>query len=147
MPFRTLALAAVLLLGTSATAASGDAQALDLLDNFAKAWNRHDLNALMSMMSDDCVFEASGGPEQAGKRHVGREAVRKAYQEVFDTYPDGKWENATHLIHGNLGISRWTFRGTMRDGKRVEVNGVDFLTIRNGKIAIKDSYRKNRPAF
>ena len=32
-----------------------------------------------------------------------------------------------------------------RDGKRVEVTGCDLFTFRDGKIAIKNSYRKNRP--
>ena len=32
----------------------------ELLQAFADAWNRHDADALMSLMTDDCVFEASG---------------------------------------------------------------------------------------
>ena len=39
---------------------------LTLLDEFATAWNRHDVDALMSMMTDDCVFDASAGPDVAG---------------------------------------------------------------------------------
>ena len=27
------------------------------LQNFAEAWNRHDLQTLMSFMSEDCVFQ------------------------------------------------------------------------------------------
>lgn len=30
------------------------------LQAFAEAWNRHDLDAIMSFMTEDCVFEASG---------------------------------------------------------------------------------------
>ena len=33
------------------------------LQAFADAWNRHDVDALMSFMSDDCAFEASAGPD------------------------------------------------------------------------------------
>jgi ketosteroid isomerase-like protein len=36
------------------------------LDAFADAWNRHDVDRLMTFMSDDCVFEASAVP--AGSR-------------------------------------------------------------------------------
>jgi hypothetical protein len=36
------------------------------LDAFAAAWNRHDIDGLMSFMTDDCVFEASGGRRGAG---------------------------------------------------------------------------------
>jgi ketosteroid isomerase-like protein len=49
-----------------------------LLEFFADAWNRHDLDALMSMMTDDCVFEASAGPAVNGQRSEGKPAVRAA---------------------------------------------------------------------
>ncbi len=55
-----------------------------LLDRFAEAWNRHDLDALMSMMTDDCVFQASAGPDADGERSEGPQAVRAAYASVFD---------------------------------------------------------------
>ena len=40
-----------------------------LLQAFADAWNRHDVDALMSMMTTDCVFEASGGNAVDGERY------------------------------------------------------------------------------
>jgi ketosteroid isomerase-like protein len=43
-------------------------------------------------------------------------------------------------------VSEWLFTGTTGDGKKVEVNGCDVFTFRNGKIAVKDSYFKNRLA-
>ena len=122
-----------------------DADSLKLLERFGDAWNRHDLDELMSMMTDDCVFEASAGPEINGQRSEGRHAVRAAYAAVFETFPDAHWANARHLIAGNRGVSEWTFTGTRKDGKRVEVTGCDLFTFRDGKIAIKNSYRKNRP--
>ena len=121
--------------------------AAKLLDRFADAWNRHDLDALMSMMTDDCVFEASAGPQANGQRHEGRAAVRAAFAAVFELFPDARWENPRHVISGNRAVSEWTFTGTQKDGKRVEVTGCDLLTLRDGKIAIKNSYRKNRPPF
>lgn len=54
-----------------------------MLQAFADAWNRHDPEALMSFMSDDCVFETSAGPEVAGTRYVGPEAVKAGHIEVF----------------------------------------------------------------
>lgn len=119
---------------------------IGLLDRFAEAWNRHDLDALMSMMTDDCVFEASAGPEVNGQRSEGREAVRAAYAAVFAAFPDARWRNPRHFIAGNRAVSEWTFTGTQRDGTRVEVNGCDLFTFRDGQIAVKNSYRKNRPA-
>lgn len=116
----------------------------ELLQAFADAWNRHDVEALMSFMTDDCVFESSAGSEVCGTRYVGRAAVQAGYAEVWASFPDAHWESARHFVHGDRGVSEWIFTGTRTDGVRVEVDGCDLFTFRNGKIAIKDSYRKNR---
>ena len=115
------------------------------LQAFADAWNRHDVDALMSFMTDDCVFESSAGADACGARYAGREEVRAGFAEVWKIFPDAHWGNARHFVHGERGVSEWIFTGTRTDGTRVEVHGCDLFTFRNGKIAIKNSYRKNRP--
>ncbi|MBX3589282.1 MAG: nuclear transport factor 2 family protein [Burkholderiaceae bacterium] len=117
----------------------------EVLQAFADAWNRHDIDALMSFMADDCVFEASAGDEVCGTRHSGREAVRAGFEDVWATFPDAHWGGARHFVSGDRGVSEWTFTGTRADGTRVEVRGCDLFTFRDGKIALKNSYRKNRP--
>ena len=77
-------------------------------------------------------------------RHAGRAAVRAAYEGVWATFPDAQWNDARHFVHGDRGVSEWTFIGTAKDGTRVEVNGCDVFTFRGGRIAIKNSYRKTR---
>jgi steroid delta-isomerase-like uncharacterized protein len=115
------------------------------LQAFADAFNRHDVEALMRFMTDDCIFEASAGPAVCGERFEGRNAVRAAFAAVWATFPDAHWGNARHFVCGDRGVSEWTFTGTRSDGTRVEVHGCDLFTFREGKIAIKNSYRKNRP--
>ena len=118
---------------------------VEMLQAFADAWNRHDVDALMTFMTDECVFEASAGPEISGTRFAGREAVRAGFADVFATFPDAHWGDARHFVSGDRGVSEWTFTGTRADGARVEVHGCDVFTFRDGKIAVKNSYRKNRP--
>ncbi len=117
----------------------------DMLQAFADAWNHHDVDALMSFMTEDCVFEASAGPDVCGTSYAGRKAVRAGFSEVWATFPDAHWGNARHFVCGDRGVSEWIFTGTRADGTRVEVNGCDVFTFRDGKIAVKNSYRKNRP--
>lgn len=117
----------------------------ELLETFADAWNRHDADALMSFMTRDCVFESSAGPDVYGIRYQGEDAVRAGYVDVWTTFPDAHWGDARHFVCGNRGVSEWTFSGTREDGTRVEVHGCDVFTFRDGKIAVKDSYRKTRP--
>ena len=118
---------------------------VEMLQAFAEAFNRHDADALMSFMTEDCVFDASAGSDVHGTRYSGAQAVRAGYIDVWKTFPDAHWANARHLVQGDRGISEWTFTGTRADGARVEVNGCDVFTFRDGKIAVKNSYRKNRP--
>jgi steroid delta-isomerase-like uncharacterized protein len=119
---------------------------VDDLQAFADAWNRHDVDALMSFMSEDCVFDASAGPHVFGMRYAGRAAVRAGFAQVWATFPDAHWAGARHFVFGDRGVSEWTFTGTRADGTRVEVCGCDLFTFRGGKIAVKNSYRKNRLA-
>ena len=119
----------------------------DFLQSFADAFNAHDLKAIMSHMTDDCVFEASMGPDFDGEKFTGQEQVRSAFENVFTSFPDAHWGNAKHFISGNRGFSEWIFTGTKSDGTRVEVTGCDLFTFKGGKIAIKNSYRKNRLAI
>ena len=123
---------------------TGSSVTVAMLDAFADAWNRHDIDALMSFMADDCTFESSAGPDVCGRRFSGREAVRNGFLDVWAVFPDAHWGNARHFVHGDRGVSEWTFTGTKADGTRVEVNGCDVFTFRDGRIALKNSYRKQR---
>jgi len=118
----------------------------DLDAFFRDGWNRHDVDVLMTFMSDDCVFESTAGPEVCGTRHAGRERVREAFARVFTAFPDATFADARHFVSGNRGVSEWIFRGTTADGKKVEVNGCDVFTFADDKIAVKSSFFKNRTA-
>jgi len=76
------------------------------LQAFAEAWNRHDIDALMSFMTEDCVFESSAGPAVCGTRYAGDEAVRAGYIDVWVTFPDAHWGNAVHFVCGDRGFPR-----------------------------------------
>ena len=117
----------------------------EFLQAFADAFNRHDADGIMALMTEDCVFEASAGPEVCGARYVGQEAVRAAFEDVWAAFPDAHWGDARHFVAGDRGVSEWVFSGTRTDGARVEVTGCDLFTFRQGRIAVKNSYRKNRP--
>lgn len=67
--------------------------------------------------------------------------------EAFADFPDAPWAAARNFVHGARGSSERTFTGTRTDGTRVEVNGcdLDLFPFREGQVAVKNSYRKNRP--
>ena len=118
---------------------------VDHLEAFAQAWNRHDIDALMSFMANDGLFHTWTGPDASGTRHSGRDALRAAYQKAWADFPDAQWTRARHFVSGSRGVSEWTFVGTRAsDGQRVEVDGCDLFTFRGDKIRVKDSWRKSR---
>jgi len=117
---------------------------IELLQEYGDAFNRHDIDALMSMMTEDCVFETAAGPEVCGVHHAGQNAVRTAFAAIFVNFPDSRWGNARHFACGTRGVSEWTYTATRADGSRIEVNGCDVFTFRDGKIAVKNAYRKER---
>ena len=117
---------------------------VEFLQSFADAFNAHDVKTIMSHMTDDCVFEASAGPDFNGEKFTGQEEVKKAFENVFEIFPDAHWDNARHFIVGNRGFSEWIFTGTKSDSAKIEVTGCDLFTFKDGKIAVKNSYRKNR---
>jgi len=119
-----------------------DQVTVETLQAFADAFDRHDADAVMEFMTDDCVFVLSWGPEVDGQRFEGRDAVRAGFLSVWAMYPDAKWRDPVHFVAGNRGVSEWCFTGTSVHGGRVEVNGCDLFTFEGGRIRVKDSYRK-----
>ena len=114
------------------------------LEDYSDAWNEHDIDKIMSYMSEDCVFETGGGSERYGTRYLGSEAVRARFIEVWTDIPNVQFINALHFVQGDHGCSEWTFVGNRKDGVAVEVDGCDIFGFVNGKIQSKRSYIKNR---
>jgi ketosteroid isomerase-like protein len=123
--------------------ATGTRDYEELLIEFAGAWNAHDIVRLIACVTDDCVFETSWGPYPYGERFQGKAALVTAFPRIWTSYPDARWEEATHVVCGERGFSEWTFRGTDRAGRRVEVRGVDLFVFRDRAIARKDTFRKS----
>jgi len=118
-------------------------ETLSLMQRHAAAWNAHDADALLNMMTEDCIYDASAGPGPQGARFQGPVALRPAFEAIWTTFPDASWKQALHTIDGELGFTTWVFHGTKADGTKVDVKGLDLLRFRNGKICHKDTYRKN----
>ena len=114
------------------------------LDGFADAWNEHDIDKLMSYMSGDPLFQLSAGPNVDENRFEGWDDVKSGFQAVLDMFPDGKWGDSSHFIAGDRGVSEWTFTATGQDGSIIEVLGCDLFTFKDGKISVKNSFRKTR---
>jgi steroid delta-isomerase-like uncharacterized protein len=113
-----------------------------LLQAFLDAFNAHDVDAIMSFFSEDCVFEMPRGSGPGGRRLVGTEQVREAIESRLDGIPDVHYGDDRHWICGDRAVSEWTLRGTWRTGEPVAVRGCDLFEFVDGKISRKDSFWK-----
>lgn len=118
---------------------------VQFLKAFSDALNRHDIDAAMDMMTEDCVFHAIAGSELMGKSFVGQSEVRQGLANAWKAAPDACWVDGEHFVVGDHGFSETTYKGTTIDGVRSEARMVDVFTFRDGKIAVKNAFRKNRP--
>ena len=123
----------------------GEEEIIALLDSFADAYNRHDVDAIMAHMTDDCLFVSFFGPDVCGEKFEGRDKVRQRVAAGLADFPDARWDIIGHFVSGNRGVSERIFRGTKRGtAEHSERQGLDVFTFRGGKIQIKNTYQKWR---
>jgi ketosteroid isomerase-like protein len=115
---------------------------VETLRRLLDAFNAHDLDAVMSFFTDDCVLELPRGPHPWGRRFQGREEVRSGLASRFAGIPDVHYGDDRHWVSGDRGCSQWLLTGTTTRGEPVEVRGCDLFELRGDKIARKDSYWK-----
>ena len=118
------------------------------IDRYNDAWNRHDVDAIVAMHTDDSVFEN----HVTGDVNVGPEGIGRAIAGIFTVFPDLAFEGRRQYIREDLVVQEWTARGThlgkmTRAGieveptrRQVEYRGMDVIPIRDGKVARKDVY-------
>jgi ketosteroid isomerase-like protein len=79
---------------------------LATVDRFNEALNRHDVDAVMALMTDDCVFDSTS-PSPDGRRYEGQEAVRAAWEDLFRSSPEGTFEGEEVFATGDRCVVRW----------------------------------------
>ncbi len=113
---------------------SSDTQ--DVIDCFNEAFNRHDVDAVMALMTDDVVFENTS-PQPDGERFAGQDAVRAFWEEFFASSPQAHFEAEEIITAGDRCTVRWRY--SWGDG---HIRGIDLFRVRDGKVAEKFSYVK-----
>jgi len=107
---------------------------------FNEAFARGDVDAVMALMTDDCIFENTF-PAPDGERHVGAKAVRQFWKEFFASTQSPRFETEELIAVDDRVVTRWRFSwgsGTSAG----HVRGADVFRIRDGKVAEKLSYVK-----
>jgi len=115
---------------------------VELLQAILAAFNRHDLDAIMTYFADECVLYVPRGAGPRGDRYAGKADVRAGLAKRFEGIPDVHYGDDAHWVCGDLGVSEWTLTGTSVSGQPIRVRGVDLLEFTNARITRKDSFWK-----
>ncbi len=114
---------------------------VEVINQFNEAFNRHDVQAVMALMTEDCILDNTYPPPD-GERFEGQESVRRFWEEFFRSSPDAVFQSEEMITHGDRCVIRWRYDWTTTDGSRGHVRGVDVLRVRDGKVAEKLAYVK-----
>ena len=114
-----------------------------LLDAIQDAFNRQDVEGILSYFADDCEWLMARGPTApVGRRCVGKAEIAEVLSARFKILTDMRWEDMVHWIDGDRATSEWVVRGTCPDGSKMNLLGCDLWTFKGDKVTKKDTYWK-----
>jgi len=126
---------------------SGEAVLRETIDRYNRAWNEHDVDAIIALHAPDMVFEN----HTAGERAAGSQ-VREHIARIFAAWPDIAFETRRLYVREDIVVQEWTARAThtseMRrgeivaapSGRRVQWEGLDVIPFEEGQVKRKDVY-------
>ena len=115
----------------------------DLITNLTAAWaGERDL--LIAQYVPDCTFE----DKAFGIVHHGHEGLREVFAFTFTMMPDFRVTYGNTVLGPDCGAAEWTFTGSFHGeyegkahaGTPVRIEGVSFMTFKDGKIATNTDY-------
>ena len=112
-----------------------------LVLEFNDAFNRHDVEGMMKLMSDDCIFENTS-PSPDGMQYVGKIAITDFWRDFFRESPQAKIEIEEIFGFGERCMMLWRYTWVDKTGKPGHVRGVDIFKVREDAICEKLSYVK-----
>lgn len=115
---------------------TGTTETLQVVDRFNVAFNRHDVDAVMALMTDDVVFENTS-PAPDGERFSGQAAVRAFWERFFAGSPQARFDAEEIVAAGDRCVVRWRY-----DWEDGHIRGIDLFRVHDGKVAEKLSYVK-----
>jgi steroid delta-isomerase-like uncharacterized protein len=119
-----------------------------IIERYCDAWNRHDLDAILALHTDDAVFEN----HTSGGLALGKTQIRDLIADVFATFPDLRFATRRAYFRDDVAVVEWTAtakhtlpitrggRTFAPSDKTLSWNGVDVMPLRDGLVARKDVY-------
>lgn len=112
-----------------------------IIEQFNDAFNRHDVDAVMALMTEDVLFENTQPPPD-GERFVGQAAVRGFWERFFAGSPQARFTTEELVAAGDRATVCWRYDWQSAPGDTGHIRGIDLFRVRDGKVAEKLSYVK-----
>jgi len=119
----------------------------ELLDRYVALYNEGDLGACMELYAEDASQRMHDGVFE------GVDAIRDRLARDLTAFPDAKYVVESFFAEGDKFGDEWTFTGTNTGplrlpngtlvpptGKPVEIKGMEFVEVRDGKIVVDNLY-------
>ena len=117
--------------------------AMALLVRFGRAFNAGDVDGILACVTADFEWRLAQGPDAPDGRIVrGKDAVRAALAERAAAIRHIRFSETEVTIAGDRIVGRFPATGEWASGAPIDVRGVDVYDLRDGLIAVKDSYWK-----
>lgn len=114
----------------------------DLFRRFGRAFNKADVEEIAACVTDDFEWRLASGGRPSGRVLKGKDDLRAHFADKSQANREARFSEAS--IHRAGDKLFGTFRATGIDaqGRPFDRYGIDLYELRDGKIALKDSYLK-----
>lgn len=119
----------------------------EILERYVELYNAGDLDACMELYAEDASQAMHDGVFE------GREAIRERLARDLTTFPDITYTVISFFEQGDRFADEFVVTGTHTGpfplpdrteipptGKRVEIRGMEFVEVRDGKIVVDNLY-------
>lgn len=114
----------------------------DLFRRFGKAFNKGDADAVAACVTDDFEWRLNEGPGPTGHIVKGRDGLKAEFARRAARARNVRFSEARMHYAGEAIFGTFRMTGEQADGKPIDVYGIDYYVVRDGLIALKDSYVK-----
>jgi steroid delta-isomerase-like uncharacterized protein len=119
----------------------------ELLDRYVELYNEGDLDACMELYAENASQRMHDGVFE------GIDAIHERLARDLTAFPDAKYVVDSFFAEGDRFADEWTLTGTNNGplrlpdgteipptGKPVEIKGMEFVELRDGKIVVDNLY-------
>lgn len=121
---------------------------MNLVERFAEAFNRRDVDGLLACFTADATYrDLFYGP------HAGQAALRGMFERMFHEGRDYRWSMDVIVMDDRRAAAEWTFGYTATaavprsEGRRVRFSGMSIFDLEGGRIHAYREYANTGAAL